>query len=53
MTVLSLMESRTSCMPHRPRWELRGMIGTYPDMALKMMGELARRLGATSQALKE
>jgi CRP-like cAMP-binding protein len=35
------------------RWELRGMISTYPDMALKMMGELARRLGATSQALKE
>jgi CRP/FNR family transcriptional regulator len=35
------------------RWELRSIISSYPDVALKMMGELARRLSATNQALKE
>jgi CRP-like cAMP-binding protein len=35
------------------RWELRGIISSYPDVALKMMAELARRLSATNQALTE
>jgi CRP/FNR family cyclic AMP-dependent transcriptional regulator len=35
------------------RWELRSIISSYPDVALKMLGELARRLSATNQALKE
>jgi len=35
------------------RWELRSIISSYPEVALKMLGELARRLSATNQALKE
>ncbi len=35
------------------RWELRSIISSYPDVALKMMAELARRLSATNQALTE
>ncbi|MCS7197818.1 MAG: cyclic nucleotide-binding domain-containing protein [Candidatus Bipolaricaulota bacterium] len=35
------------------RWELRSIISAYPDVALKMMAELARRLSATNQALSE
>ncbi len=35
------------------RWDLRSLVQTHPDMALKMMGELARRLSGTHQALSE
>jgi CRP/FNR family cyclic AMP-dependent transcriptional regulator len=35
------------------RWELRSIISSYPEVALKMLGELARRLSATNQSLKE
>ncbi|MCX8104219.1 MAG: cyclic nucleotide-binding domain-containing protein, partial [Candidatus Bipolaricaulota bacterium] len=35
------------------RWELRSIISSYPDVALKIIAELARRLSATTQALKE
>ncbi len=44
--------TKTKCLMIT-RWELRGIISSYPDVALKMMGELARRLSATNQALKE
>ena len=35
------------------RWDLRSLIQTHPDMALKMLGEMARRLSTTHQALSE
>ncbi|MCS6936818.1 MAG: cyclic nucleotide-binding domain-containing protein [Candidatus Bipolaricaulota bacterium] len=35
------------------RWALRSLISTYPDMALKIQAELARRLLNTNQALSE
>jgi CRP-like cAMP-binding protein len=35
------------------RWDLRGLIGTHPDIALKMLAELAKRLRETNQALSE
>lgn len=47
-----LVTQKTKCLMIT-RWELRSIISSYPDVALKMMGELARRLTATNQALKE
>ncbi len=35
------------------RWDLRALISTHPDMALKMQAELARRLLDTNKALSE
>jgi len=35
------------------RWDLRGLVKTHPEMALKMMGELARRLSKTHESLSE
>lgn len=35
------------------RWDLRSLIQTHPDMALKMLGEMAHRLSTTHQALSE
>jgi len=35
------------------RWDLRGLISTYPDIALKILAGLARRLRETDQALSE
>jgi CRP-like cAMP-binding protein len=35
------------------RWDLRALISTQPDMALKMQAELARRLLDTNKALSE
>ena len=35
------------------RWDLRSLISSHPDMALKMLSELARRLSDTHQALSE
>lgn len=43
---------KTSCLM-LTRWDLRSLISTYPDIALKMLTELARRLRATTQALSE
>jgi CRP-like cAMP-binding protein len=43
---------KTSCLM-LTRWDLRGIIATYPDIALKMLTELARRLRTTTQALSE
>ena len=43
---------KTNCLM-LTRWDLRGLIATYPDIALKMLTELARRLRATTQALSE
>ena len=35
------------------RWDLRALIGTHPDIAIKMMAELTRRLRETNQSLSE
>ncbi len=35
------------------RWDLRSLVKTHPEMALKMMGELARRLSKTHESLSE
>jgi CRP-like cAMP-binding protein len=43
---------KTSCLM-LTRWDLRGLIGAHPDIAIKMMMELARRLRMTNQALSE
>ncbi|OGF55086.1 MAG: hypothetical protein A2Z21_04695 [Candidatus Fraserbacteria bacterium RBG_16_55_9] len=43
---------KTDCLM-LTRWDLRGLIATYPDIALKMLTELARRLRNTTQALSE
>ena len=34
-------------------WDLHGLISRHPSMAIAMMGELARRLRETNQALTE
>jgi len=35
------------------RWDLRALISTHPDMALKIQAELAKRLLNTNKALSE
>lgn len=35
------------------RWDLKAIISTHPDIALKMMSELTRRLRETNRALSE
>lgn len=35
------------------RWDLRSLIKTHPDMAIKMMASLAQRLSETHKALSE
>ncbi len=35
------------------RWDLRALIQTHPDVALKLLEELARRLRDTDRALSE
>lgn len=35
------------------RWALRALISTYPDIALKIQADLARRLLHTNQSLSE
>ena len=34
-------------------WDIKGLIKTYPDIAMNMLEELARRLRETGQALSE
>ena len=43
---------KTNCLM-LTRWDLRGLIGAHPDIAIKMLAELARRLRITNQALSE
>ncbi len=35
------------------QWAFRSLLATHPDMALAIMGELARRLGDTQRSLAE
>lgn len=42
----------THCLVLR-RWDLRSLIKTHPDMAIKMMAALAQRLSETHKALRE
>ena len=35
------------------RWDLRATVETHPEIALKFLAELSRRLNATTQALRE
>lgn len=35
------------------RWDLRSLVASHPDIALKMLGALARRLRDTNRALSE
>jgi len=35
------------------RWDLRALISTHPDIALKMMGEITKRLVETNKSLSE
>jgi CRP-like cAMP-binding protein len=35
------------------QWDLRALLTTHPQIAVKMMAELARRLAATDAALKD
>ncbi len=35
------------------KWDLKSLIATYPDIAMKMLEELTRRLRETDQALSE
>lgn len=43
---------KTTCLM-LTRWDLRGLIGAHPDIALKIMTELARRLRQTNQAVSD
>ena len=44
--------SNTRCMV-LTRWDLRSLIATHPDIAVKVMSALAQRLGQTHKALTE
>lgn len=48
--VVALEETRCVMLT---RWDLRGLIGAHPDIALKMLAALARRLSDTNKALSE
>jgi CRP-like cAMP-binding protein len=42
--------TETKCLVFT-RWDIKGLIRAYPDMAMSMLEELARRLRNTDQAL--
>ena len=44
--------SATKCLAIT-KWDLRGLIQTHPDVGVKMMGELAKRLADTDRAIQE
>ena len=48
--VVALEETRCLVLA---RWDLLALIKTHPEMGLKMLAELARRLHETSRALSE
>lgn len=48
--VVALEKTRCSMLT---RWDMRGLVAAHPDIALKMLAELARRLRETNQALSE
>ena len=48
--VVALEETRCLVLP---RWDLLALIKTHPELALRMLAELARRLQETDQALSE
>lgn len=48
--VVALEESRCLVLP---QWDLLALIKTHPEMGLKMLAELARRLQETDRALSE
>jgi CRP-like cAMP-binding protein len=44
--------SQTKCLM-LTRWDLKALISSHPDIAIKMMMELARRLRDTNRSLSE
>jgi CRP-like cAMP-binding protein len=42
----------TTCLVITP-WDLKALIGAHPDMGIRMLGELAKRLRDTDQALSD
>ncbi|MCR4405033.1 MAG: cyclic nucleotide-binding domain-containing protein [Candidatus Acetothermia bacterium] len=44
--------TKTKCLV-LTRWDIKGLIKTYPDIAMTMLEELARRLRETDKALSE
>jgi CRP-like cAMP-binding protein len=48
--VVALEKTKCSMLT---RWDVRGLVAAHPDIALKLMAELARRLRNTNQALSE
>jgi CRP-like cAMP-binding protein len=48
--VVALQETRCLVLA---RWDLLALIKTHPEVGLKMLAELARRLQETNQALSE
>jgi len=44
--------TKTRCLV-LARWDIKGLISTYPDIAMAMLEELARRLRETDRALSE
>jgi len=35
------------------KWDLRSLIQTHPDVGVRMMGELAKRLAETDRAIQD
>ncbi len=44
--------SATTCLAIT-KWDLRGLIQSHPDVGVKMMAELAKRLADTDAAIRD